>query len=51
MVQRLIKEEDGYTLVEVLVAITIISIVLGIFYGICFCKPAAKPLVFGCSLL
>ena len=30
MVQRLIKEEDGYTLVEVLVAITIISIVLGI---------------------
>ncbi len=30
MVQKLIKEEDGYTLVEVLVAITIISIVLGI---------------------
>lgn len=30
MVQRVIKEEDGYTLVEVLVAITIISIVLGI---------------------
>jgi|TARA_R110001599_G_scaffold150929_3_gene335317 prepilin-type N-terminal cleavage/methylation domain-containing protein len=30
MVQRIGKEEDGYTLVEVLVAITIISIVLGI---------------------
>ena len=30
MVQKIGKEEDGYTLVEVLVAITIVSIVLGI---------------------
>lgn len=29
MVQRIIKEEDGYTLIEILIAITIVSIVLG----------------------
>lgn len=30
MVQQIIREEDGYTLIEILIAITIVSIVLGI---------------------
>lgn len=34
MVQRLIKNEKGYTIVEALIAVTVVSIILGIAFSI-----------------